>query len=137
MAPPLSKLQNEILQDIYYKQNMAYGRDKIRASIKIQYPDSKISQRQISEWLKTQKKFITDINPDLSKITRIISPTVHDNVASYIVKWKGKKTSTIEPKHLLMNKVPKMIDAYNKKKKIYWYKTGGINKFGINDRNNS
>jgi hypothetical protein len=55
MAPPLSKLQTEILQRLYYQENYIFGRDKIHMFFNQNFPDAKISRRQVADWLKKQE----------------------------------------------------------------------------------
>ena len=55
MTPPLSKTQLELLQKLYYKDGMLFGRDKTFAYESANYPDIKLSRRQIADWLKAQE----------------------------------------------------------------------------------
>ena len=55
MTPPLSKTQLELLQKLYYKDGMLFGRDKTFAYVSTNYPDIKLSRRQIADWLKAQE----------------------------------------------------------------------------------
>jgi hypothetical protein len=57
MAPPLSKEQEDILKDIYYNQKMFFGRDKLFQYIKLNYPESKISRRQVMSFLESQETY--------------------------------------------------------------------------------
>ena len=54
-APPLSKEGIELLQDLYYKKMMIFGRDKLYKYIQENHQDVKISRRQIADWLKQQE----------------------------------------------------------------------------------
>lgn len=72
MAPPLSKEQEKLLFDIYYKQKMFFGRDRIFQYIKKEYPDSKISRRQIMEYLKKQKNWQENYIPRKRKSTKAV-----------------------------------------------------------------
>mmetsp|Transcript_10377 Transcript_10377/g.13553 ORF Transcript_10377/g.13553 Transcript_10377/m.13553 type:complete len:136 (-) Transcript_10377:1816-2223(-) len=55
MAPNLSKEQKELLQKLYYDDNMIFGRDKLYKFVQTNYKDSKISRRQIASWLSKQE----------------------------------------------------------------------------------
>ncbi len=55
MAPPLSKLQTEILQKLFYEQHYIFGRDKLFQYFNQNFPDTKISRRQVADWLKKQE----------------------------------------------------------------------------------
>lgn len=53
MAPPLTKKQEDYLNDLYYNQHFYFGRDRIFARAK--EDKTKISERQIMAWLKNQE----------------------------------------------------------------------------------
>ena len=72
MAPPLSNEQEKILFDIYYKQKMFFGRDRLFQYIKKEYPDSKISRRQIMDYLKKQKNWQENYIPRKKKSTKAV-----------------------------------------------------------------
>ena len=55
MAPPLSKEQLEILNKVFYKDLMMFGRDKLFNFLRSEYPDKEISRRQVAEWLSQQE----------------------------------------------------------------------------------
>ena len=55
MAPPLSKEQLEILNKVFYKDLMMFGRDKLFNFLRSEYPDKEISRRQIADWLSQQE----------------------------------------------------------------------------------
>lgn len=75
--------------------------------------------------------------PELHIVSKIIDPVVKDNKPHYKIKWKGDNQPTIEPEESLMKDIPKMVNLFNKRNKVYWYKTGGKLKFGYNDRNDN
>mmetsp|Transcript_34534 Transcript_34534/g.40643 ORF Transcript_34534/g.40643 Transcript_34534/m.40643 type:complete len:288 (+) Transcript_34534:164-1027(+) len=55
IAPALSKQQTELLQKLYYDDNMIFGRDKMKAYVDTNHKDLKISRRQIATWLSSQE----------------------------------------------------------------------------------
>ena len=55
MSPPLTKEQLELLNKVFYKDLMMFGRDKLFNFLRSGYADKEISRRQISDWLKLQE----------------------------------------------------------------------------------
>lgn len=55
MAPPLDTSKLELLNDIYYNRKLFFGRDRIFKYIQENHPTSKISRRQVMEWLSKQE----------------------------------------------------------------------------------
>jgi len=55
MAPPLTKEQLEVLNKVFYKDLMMFGRDKLFIFLRSEYADKEISRRQISDWLSQQE----------------------------------------------------------------------------------
>jgi len=55
MAPPLTKEQLEVLNKVFYKDLMMFGRDKLFNFLRSEYPDKEISRRQVAEWLSQQE----------------------------------------------------------------------------------
>ena len=60
-------------------------------------------------------------------ISRIVRPTVRNNVPSYEIRWKNytAKDNTIEPRDNLLEDIPKKLRAYERSNKIEWYQTDG------------
>ena len=56
-------------------------------------------------------------------ISKLIKPLIKNNVAYYEVMWKGYKETTNEPREELLKDVPKMINQFEKKNKINFYKS--------------
>ena len=54
-APNPSKEALELFQDLYYKQMMIFGRDKLFKYIQENHENVKLSRRQIADWLKQQE----------------------------------------------------------------------------------
>lgn len=52
MSPPLTKTQEHYLYDLYYNQNFKFGRDRIFEKCK--EDETRISERQVMNWLKKQ-----------------------------------------------------------------------------------
>ena len=55
MAPPLTKEQLEVLNKVFYKDLMMFGRDKLFNFLRSEYTDKEISRRQVAEWLSQQE----------------------------------------------------------------------------------
>jgi hypothetical protein len=55
MTPPLSKVQIETLQKVFYEDGFIFGRDKLFKYFESKYPDLKLSRRQIADWLSLQE----------------------------------------------------------------------------------
>ena len=51
----MSREQLDLINEVYYKQRMMLGRDKLFDYLKRTHPDAKISRRQIMDWLKNQE----------------------------------------------------------------------------------
>lgn len=58
-------------------------------------------------------------------VSRIVRPTVRNNVPSYEIRWKNytAKDNTIEPRDNLLEDIPKKLRAYERKNKVEWYKS--------------
>ena len=54
-TPNLAKEEDVLLHSIYYDKHIYFGRDKIFKYIQTNYPDSKISRRQVMNWLKDRE----------------------------------------------------------------------------------
>ena len=55
MSPPLTKEQLEVLNKVFYKDLMMFGRDKLFNFLRSEYTDKEISRRQVAEWLSQQE----------------------------------------------------------------------------------
>ena len=55
MAPPLTKEQLEVLNKVFYKDLMMFGRYKLFNFLRSEYADKEISRRQVAEWLSQQE----------------------------------------------------------------------------------
>ena len=51
----MTKEQLEVLNKVFYKDLMMFGRDKLFNFLRSEYADKEISRRQISDWLKLQE----------------------------------------------------------------------------------
>jgi len=115
MAPPLTKEQLEVLNKVFYKDQMMVGRDKLYDFLRSEYADKRISRRQVAEWLCHQEinqKFV---------ISKLVKPVIKDNTEYYEVQWKGYCGTTLELRDELLEDVPKMVNLYEKKNKIAFY----------------
>jgi hypothetical protein len=115
MAPPLTKEQLEVLNKVFYKDQMMMGRDKLYDFLRSEYADKRITRRQVAEWLCHQEinqKFV---------ISKLIKPVIKDNTEYYEVQWKGYCGTTLELRDELLEDVPKMVKQYEKKNKIAFY----------------
>ena len=85
-APAPSSEALQLLQNLYYKEMLIFGRDKLFKYIQENHKDVKISRRQIADWLKLQE--INQINTR-HKTSRDIKATVvkkpHKQVAMDLV----------------------------------------------------
>ena len=78
------------------------------------------------------------MNTQKFNISKLMKPIMNDNGAYYEVKWKGYSKTTLEPREVLLKDVPKMVNQFEKKKKITFYentsKTTGkkTQRFNIN-----
>jgi mRNA-degrading endonuclease YafQ of YafQ-DinJ toxin-antitoxin module len=54
-------------------------------------------------------------------ISKLIKPVIKDNKEHYEVQWKGYRETTIEPRDILLEDVPKMVNQYEKKNNITFY----------------
>ena len=61
------------------------------------------------------------VNVEKFSISKIIKPVIKDNIIYYEVKWKGYKETTLEPREVLLQDVPKMINQYEKKNLVKFY----------------
>ena len=70
--------------------------------------------------------------PEMFVVSKIVKPTVNNNEPHYEVAWKGyrkKSDNTIEPRDQLLKDIPKMLNAYDKKHNVKWFKNGNIQKY--------
>ena len=70
-APLPSSTAVELLQDLYYKKQLTFGRDKLFHYIRENHNDVKASRRQVWDWLKSQE--IHQLNNKHSKAKNIKS----------------------------------------------------------------
>jgi uncharacterized protein YoxC len=54
-------------------------------------------------------------------ISKLIKPVIKDNKEYYEVQWKGYRETTLEPRDVLLEDVPKMVNQFEKKNKIAFY----------------
>ena len=54
-------------------------------------------------------------------ISKLIKPVIKDNKEHYEIPWKGYRETTIEPRDILLEDVPKMVNQFEKKNKITFY----------------
>lgn len=55
MTKPLNKEQEKLLNDIYFKQKMFFGRDKLFQYLRANHLEMNISRRQVMNWLKSNE----------------------------------------------------------------------------------
>jgi uncharacterized protein YoxC len=56
-------------------------------------------------------------------ISKLVKPVIKDNKEYYEVQWKGYRETTLEPRDVLLEDVPKMVNQYEKKNKIAFYES--------------
>jgi len=54
-------------------------------------------------------------------ISKLVKPVIKDNKEYYEVQWKGYRDTTLEPRDVLLEDVPKMVNQFEKKNKIAFY----------------
>ncbi len=90
MAPAISKEQQDLLIDLFYTKKISFGRDRIWTYIKTNYPESKISRRQVADWLSEQQVHQVYTRPKKRTSTRpIISNKVGDIFQADIIDFTG------------------------------------------------
>ena len=80
--------------------------------------------KDLNDKFKEEELLKVDGNPqnkimkvDKFSISKIIKPVINDDIIFYEMKCKGYKETTLEPRDVLLQDVPKMINQYNKKKR--------------------
>jgi hypothetical protein len=63
------------------------------------------------------------LNTNKFSISKLMKPVMNDDVAYYQVKWKGYHETTLDLREVLLKDVPKMINQFEKKKKLHFMKT--------------
>lgn len=63
-----------------------------------------------------------DSIPDTFTIRRLEHPTVQNKIRCYTVFWRGYKDSTVEPRDVLIEDVPKIVKEFEKENKVVWSK---------------
>ena len=54
-------------------------------------------------------------------ISKLVKPVIKDNKEYYEVQWKGYRETTLEPRDVLLEDVPKMVNQFENKNKIAFY----------------
>jgi len=54
-------------------------------------------------------------------ISKLVKPVIQNNEAYYEVQWKGYRETTLKPRDVLLEDVPKMVIQFEKKNKIKFY----------------
>lgn len=67
MSPPLSKEQEDKINDLYYSKGFTIGRDRLFWYIQDRFPELNISQRQVMAWLKNQEVHQIFQKPNMKK----------------------------------------------------------------------
>lgn len=73
MTKPLTGRQKQLLNQVYHKDRVLFGRDKLYMYVRTYYPQYSISRRQIMEYLKNQN--VHQLYKQ-SKKTKDIQPTI-------------------------------------------------------------
>lgn len=55
-------------------------------------------------------------------VSKIVEPTVFENIPSYVVKWKGEEETTVKPRSILLKDIPETLSAHEKENIIEWYR---------------
>lgn len=62
--------------------------------------------------------------PEKYIVSALVRPSVQKGVKGYIVSWKGYTEKTFEPRDQLIEDVPKIVNAFEKKKNVEWLANG-------------
>ena len=88
----LKNKENKIIKDKFYNNDILFIPD-------IQNP------------IKMEQKYI---------ISKLVKPVVRNKKIGYIVKWKALRDETFETRQKLLEDVPKMVRAFDKKFSVVW-----------------
>ena len=87
-----------------YKPQKSYGVYEYKLK---QFPDRFKEEELLKVDGKPQNQIM---NVEKWSISKLIKPVIEDNVIKYEVKWKGYRTTTLEPRDALLEDVHKMIN---------------------------
>jgi len=90
MTPPLKEEQIKLLKKIYYDDKYLFGRDKLYKFIQANHQDSKISRRQVLDWLKQQEIYqlnLRMIEPKSIKTT--VSKAPHQSLGIDLIDMQN------------------------------------------------
>ena len=90
MTPPLQKKQEELLHELYYKQSLSVGRDKLYKYLVDNYKDYMISRRQVNNWLQAQE--VHQLHQEHTKATGIKSSV-------YVAPYKAIAIDLVDMSH--------------------------------------
>lgn len=62
--------------------------------------------------------------PEKYVVSSLLRPSVQKGVQGYVVKWKGYVETTFEPRDQLIEDVPKIVNAFEKKHQVEWLDNG-------------
>jgi len=54
-------------------------------------------------------------------MSKLVKPVIKDNKEYYEVQWKGYRETTLEPRDVLLEDVPKIVNQFEKKQKLAFY----------------
>jgi len=140
----LKKKHGNISQEVFKKNDMVrlhkpsdktrqVWSNKIYTIEKVYKPQKSYSVyeyklKQFPDKFKEEELLKVDGNPqnnimNVEKfvISKLIKPVIEDDVIKYEVKWKNHRETTLEPRDVLLQDVPKMINQYEKKNGIKFY----------------
>ena len=140
----LKKKHGNISQEVFKKNDMVrlhkpsdktrqVWSNKIYTIEKVYKPQKRYSVyeyklKQFPDKFKEEELLKVDGNPqnnimNVEKfvISKLIKPVIEDDVIKYEVKWKNHRETTLEPRDILLQDVPKMINQYEKKNGIKFY----------------
>jgi hypothetical protein len=93
-APALSKEKIELLQKIYYDDSYTFGRDKLYFHLRTNYPDYKISRRQVMDFISKQEVAqMTKIHKAPKDIKSTILQQPHQTLAIDLVDMQNFEKS--------------------------------------------
>jgi transposase InsO family protein len=72
MTPPLTSEQEEIIKKVYYNDHMYFGRDKLYKYLSTNFPNTKISRRQVMVYLQKQENYQRNLRAPSRKTTKAV-----------------------------------------------------------------
>lgn len=80
----------------------------------------------VTDLLKIPGNTVVKAKEEKFKITKLVEPKVIDGKRFFRVRWRGfrPEDDTFEPREALLEDVPKLVRAFERKRKVRWQKDG-------------